>query len=125
MSDAQMLSCLIVLLAEDKGRLLQVATGEGKTTIVCVIAILFGLTGKKVDVVTSSPVLAERDAKEKAGLYRMFELSCADNNDKTLYIKGAKDCYKKDIVYGDASQFQFDILRHEYSCLGTLADRKF
>jgi hypothetical protein len=45
----------------------------------------------------------------------MFALSCADNNDKSIYIKGAKDCYKKDIVYGESAQFQFDTLREEYS----------
>lgn len=27
-------------------------------------------------------------------------------------------------MYGDASQFQFDILREEYSLLGTMAKRK-
>lgn len=125
MTDSQILSCLVALNAnQNQGRLLQVATGEGKSTIVSVLAIINALKGKKVDIVTSSPVLAERDAKEKAKLYQMFGLSCADNNDKSIYIKGAKDCYKKDIVYGEAAQFQFDALRHEYSLLGTLASRK-
>jgi hypothetical protein len=125
MTDSQILSCLVALHAnQDQGRLLQVATGEGKSTIVSVLAIINGLKGKKVDIITSSPVLAERDAKEKAGLYKIFGLSCADNNDKSVYIKGAKDCYKKDIVYGEAAQFQFDSLRDEYSLLGTLANRK-
>ncbi len=41
----------------------------------------------------------------------MFGLTSDDNNDKIIYIVGAKNCYKKDIVYGEASQFQFDILR--------------
>jgi preprotein translocase subunit SecA len=90
-----------------------------------VLAIINALKGKKVDIITSSPVLAERDAKEKAKLYKLFGLSCSDNTDKSVYIKGAKDCYKKDIVYGEAAQFQFDTLRDEYSRLGTLADRKW
>lgn len=54
----------------------------------------------------------------------MFGFSCADNNDKSVYIQGQKDCYRKDIVYGEAAQFQFDILRDEYSMLDTLAGRK-
>ncbi len=125
MTDSQILSCLVALNNNKKqGRLLQVSTGEGKSTIVSVIAIINGLKNKKVDIITSSPVLAERDAKEKTGLYKIFGLSCADNNDKSVYIKGAKDCYKKDIVYGEVAQFQFDSLRDEYSLLGTLANRK-
>ncbi len=104
---------------------MQVATGEGKSTIVSVLAIIYALKGKKVDIITSSPVLAERDAKEKNKLYKKFGLSCGDNNDKSIYFKGPKDCYRKDIVYGEVAQFQFDALRDEYMQLGTLAGRKF
>ncbi len=89
-----------------------------------VLAIIYALKGKKVDIITSSPVLASRDAKEKEKLYNMFGLTCSDNNDKSIYIRGKKDCYKKDIVYGEAAQFQFDVLRDEYSQLGTMAGRK-
>ncbi len=64
MTDAQILSCLVAVQAnKNQGRLLEVATGEGKSTIVCVLAIINGLKGKKVDIITSSPVLAERDSK--------------------------------------------------------------
>jgi len=125
LTNAQVLSCIVLLNADPKkGRLLQVGTGEGKSTIVSVIAIVHALQGKKVDIITSNPVLADRDAKEKAGLYKMFGLSCMDNADKSVYIKGPKICYKKDIVYGEISQFQFDILRDEYSLLDTRTGRK-
>ncbi|KAL4473568.1 hypothetical protein ABPG74_022432 [Tetrahymena malaccensis] len=125
MTDTQILSCLLILHAnKNQGRLLQVATGEGKSTIISVIAIINALKGKKVDIITSSPVLAERDAKEKTRLYKMFGLSCADNNDKKVYINGPKNCYYQDIVYGEAAQYQFDTLRDQYSLLGTLANRK-
>lgn len=43
--------------------LMQVATGEGKSTIVSALAILYALQGKKVDIFTSNSVLAERDAR--------------------------------------------------------------
>ncbi|EAR95365.2 helicase carboxy-terminal domain protein (macronuclear) [Tetrahymena thermophila SB210] len=126
MTDSQILSCLVTLQAnQDQGRLLQIATGEGKSTIISVLAIISALKGKKVDIITSSPVLAERDAKEKAGLYNIFGLSCTDNNDKSVYIKGAKPCYQMDIVYGEVAQFQFDSLRDGYSQLGTLDNRKY
>jgi preprotein translocase subunit SecA len=51
----------------------------------------------------------------------MFNLTVGDNKDKKIYIKGIKECYSKDIVYGEVSQFQFDYLRDKYSKLDTLA----
>ena len=126
LTDTQILCSLIALRREEgiKGKLLEVSTGEGKSTIICILAITNALRGEQVDVITSSPVLAERDAKQKAKLYRMFGLTCSDNNDNTVYLKGAKECYKADIVYGELSQFQFDMLRDNYSKLGTLGRRQ-
>ncbi|CAF3935562.1 unnamed protein product, partial [Didymodactylos carnosus] len=124
LNDTQILSCLILLNANcDKGRLLQVGTGEGKSTIISVLAVIHALKGKHVDIITSSPVLAERDAKAKAKFYSMFDFQCDDNNDKSIYFAGPKTCYKKQIVYGEAAQFQFDTLRTEYAQLNTLGGR--
>ena len=126
LTDAQLLTCLVLLNAEnDKGRLLQVGTGEGKTTIISILAIFHALKGKKVDIITSSPVLAERDSKEKAKLYSMFDLQCSDNNDRLNYTAGPKTCYKSEIVYGEVSQFQFDTLRTDYAQLNTLGERQY
>jgi len=126
LTETQILCSLLALKTEGnfKGKLLEVATGEGKSTIICILAIINGLRGKQIDVITSSPVLADRDAKDKAKLYRMFCLTCSANSDKTIYLKGAKDCYANDVVYGEMSQFQFDTLRDNYSKLGTLGVRK-
>jgi preprotein translocase subunit SecA len=41
------------------------------------------------------------------------------NNDETSYSSGPKECYKADVVYGNSSQFQFDLLRHEFSLSNT------
>ena len=64
--DAQIIS--VILLADknsQKGKLLQISTGEGKSTIISIFAILLALKGNNVDIITSSPILAGRDAKEK------------------------------------------------------------
>lgn len=125
LTDTQIISCIVALDArKTRGRLQQIGTGEGKSTIISILAIINALKGQKVDIITSSPVLAERDAKEKSKLYAMFNLSCSDNNDKCIYTNGPKECYTKNIVYGEASQFQFDTLRDEYSFLNTLDGRK-
>ncbi|CAF3170206.1 unnamed protein product [Rotaria sp. Silwood2] len=124
LTDAQILGCLLVLNSKkNQGRLLQVGTGEGKSTIISALAVFYALQGRKVDIITSSPVLAERDAKEKQKFYSMFSIGCSHNNDKAVYISGAKKCYKKEIVYGELAQFQFDTLRTEYAQLYTLGGR--
>jgi preprotein translocase subunit SecA len=54
---------------QDKGRLLQIKTGEGKSTIISIVAAYLALYGAKVDVVTSSEVLAIRDAQVNGTIY--------------------------------------------------------
>lgn len=44
------------------GRLIQMFTGEGKTVVVAMASVALALLGHRVDVVTSSESLAERDA---------------------------------------------------------------
>lgn len=112
---------------DSKGLLLQVSTGSGKSGIIAITAITASLLfNKHVDIYTSSSVLAERDAANWNKLYKLFELECDHNSDKgSTYLSGEKDCYKKEIIYGDCSQFQFDYLRHAYSDLGTRGEREF
>jgi len=124
LTNTQILACLAALKSEEgAGRFLQVQTGEGKTLIISAIAILKALQGKKVDVITSSPVEAERCAREQKSLYGLFGISVSDNLDRAIYVRGPKKCYHSDVVYGEISQFQFDTLRDEYGLLGTKAGR--
>ncbi len=132
---AQIISILTILDSNKHGRLAQISTGEGKSTITAAIAIAKALQGNKVDVITSSEVLAKRDAEEKSNLFEMFSLTVGHNSSKDLddflevqdinsnSIKFTKKCYLKDIVYGDAKDFQGDLLRHEYSLKYTRGER--
>ena len=43
----------------------QIGTGEGKSTIVEFLSAFLALTGNTVDIISSSPILAERDSKDK------------------------------------------------------------
>jgi len=122
----QIISILIILdPTHVNGRLLQILTGEGKSSIVSMLVVIKALQGKQIDIVTSSMTLAKRDAHGRENFYSMFNLTVAHNNDEKTYIQGEKECYKKPIVYGTSSQFQFDILRHEFSLLNTRANRCF
>ncbi len=68
------------------------ATGEGKSFIIAGIAAILALKGFKVDIVTSSPVLAERDASDNKKLFESMGLKCASNIDSKTkpYLSGAK-----------------------------------
>jgi preprotein translocase subunit SecA len=123
--DIQIFSLLSLLNADDiqLGRLAQIATGEGKSTIVSMLAIIKVLQGQSVDIITSSPILAERDAKAKAAFYNMFKLTVSHNKTPEDFQGGEKACYKSDIVYGSVGNFQADYLRDEYHGKQTLAGR--
>ena len=120
--EIQLLSVLILTNPKkDTGRLSQINTGEGKTTVVAMLAVMKALEGHKVDVVTSSPELAKPQAKQQRSFYEQFCLTVSHNGKDAEDIKTS---YRADIVYGAASDFQGDILRDEYSKLGTRSDRK-
>ena len=85
----QIIALLFFLFKDmNKGLIEQIYTGEGKTIIISFLAIIKALEGKKVDILTSSCVLAERDATEMKDFYNLFGLSvdyCKVNNYKELF----------------------------------------
>ena len=125
--EIQIISILFFLFKDkDTGLIEEILTGEGKTIIISFLAILKAFQGKKVDILTSSSVLAERDAKEMKPFYNYFNLSvdyCNRDFRETFrntYIEEVKErqecfgCYKADIVYGDPLSFEGDILRTNF-----------
>lgn len=90
------------------------------------LSAIKALQGHKIDIVTSSKVLAVRDANQQNEFYQILGLNAAHNIDNEENRKcGPKDCYLKNIVYGTADSFQGDILRDEYKLEGTLNGRKY
>jgi hypothetical protein len=127
---SQVLACLVFLKkrfqsdgAPLKGLLFQVFTGEGKSIIIAIMAVIMVLHGYVVDVVTSSPVLAKRDSIFFRDFFRLFGMNGAHNIDPVGYRDGEKDCYASQVVYGEISQFQFDWLRTEYFHMKTQGKR--
>eukprot|EP00392_Amoebophrya_sp_AT5.2_P019007 g19694.t1 len=90
------------------GRLGQVPTGEGKTTIVAILAIILALQGKKVDVITSSSELAKPQEEELRPLYAMFGLKSDVVAEKETNFAGSH------IIYGAAADFQWADLRYRF-----------
>ena len=60
----QIISLLFFLFKEKKQGIIEnIDTGEGKSLIITLLSTIKAFTGHKVDILTSSPILAERDAK--------------------------------------------------------------
>jgi preprotein translocase subunit SecA len=127
----QIISVLVLLKRNDikLGRIAQILTGEGKTAIIITLAATNVILGHNVDIVTSSELLAKRDAIDERNkeLYNSLGITVdhciKDGNNKQDH--GPKECYNADIVYGDTHNFQADILSDKYMLENTRNGRKY
>ncbi|WP_265022444.1 DEAD/DEAH box helicase [Wolbachia endosymbiont (group B) of Ischnura elegans] len=121
--DTQKLTVL-ALLTNDRNTLAQVSTGEGKSLIVVAASIMKALCGEKVDVITSSSVLAKRDAEDNRDIYSLFGINVSHNCSED--IEKRKEAYSgNQVVYGDLSNFQRDYLLDKFYGKNILGDRNF
>ncbi|KAG5849649.1 hypothetical protein ANANG_G00113160 [Anguilla anguilla] len=119
----QMASWCFLALANN-GKLLQMGTGEGKSVVVAMFAALRALRGEKVDVLSSSPVLCQRDAEECTEFFSYFALTVDTNTNKTK-DKDRKQCYQKDIIYGTVETYAADHLRQTFEMKDVRPDRGY
>ena len=124
--NTQIISLLLFILKEkNEGIIEQIFTGEGKSLIITFLATIKAFQGKKVDILTSSPVLAERDAKKMKDFYEIFGLTadyCGGENNNQM--NGTYPYYKADICYGDELSFEGDILRSEFLGLSGRGEKR-
>lgn len=118
----QMVSWCLLALSKS-GRLIQVGTGEGKSCIVAMFAAYRAMKGQKVDIMSSSPVLAERDMKDWKAFYKHLKISVDSNTNKKH--TDLKKCYKCQVVYGTVEEFAGDWLRHHFERMDIFGDRTF
>ena len=100
---------------KQKGIIEEIATGEGKSIIICSLAAYFGLKKHKVDIITSSNLLAERDAKKYKKFFELFKLKvtyCKNKNEDKTQDEQYPSPYQNDIdiVYGTFLAFEGDLL---------------
>ncbi|HEV2841961.1 MAG TPA: preprotein translocase subunit SecA [Chthoniobacterales bacterium] len=93
-----------------RGRISEMATGEGKTLVATLPLYLNALTGKGAHLVTVNDYLARRDAEWMGELYRFLGLTCGCiQHDQPPDVR--REQYAMDITYGTNSEFGFDYLR--------------
>ena len=104
--DCQLIGGLVL----NGGNIAEMKTGEGKTLVATLPAVLNALSGKKVFVVTVNDYLAERDANWMRPIYEYFGLS-VNSLTSTQSFEDKKNTYDSDIIYCTSSELGFDYLR--------------
>jgi len=101
---------LIGGIALHRGRIAEMATGEGKTLVATLPLYLNSLTGKNSQLVTVNDYLARRDSEWMGHLYNYLGLTvgCIQQQMQSAVRRKMYGC---DITYGTASEFGFDYLR--------------
>ncbi len=98
-----------------KGKIAEMATGEGKTLVATLPVFLNALTGNGVHVVTVNDYLAKRDSEWMGPLYMFHGLSvdCIDKHQPNTEER--RKAYMADITFGTNNEFGFDYLRDNMS----------
>src|SRR6202045_3297262 len=93
-----------------RGRIAEMATGEGKTLVATLPLYLNALTGKGAHLVTVNDYLARRDAEWMGAVYNFLGLTvgCIQHDQEPDVRRQQYAC---DITYGTNSEFGFDYLR--------------
>ena len=94
-----------------KGKIAEMATGEGKTLVATLPVFLNALTGNGVHVVTVNDYLSKRDSEWMGPLYMFHGLSvdCIDKDQPNSDAR--RKAYLADITFGTNNEFGFDYLR--------------
>jgi preprotein translocase subunit SecA len=104
--DVQLLGGIVL----HKGRIAEMATGEGKTLVATLPLYLNALTGRGAHLVTVNDYLARRDAEWMGQLYSFLGLTVGCiQHDQEPDVR--REQYAMDITYGTNSEFGFDYLR--------------
>ena len=104
--DVQLLGGMVL----HSGKIAEMKTGEGKTLVATLPAVLNALSGRGVHVVTVNDYLARRDAEWMGRIYNFLGLTVG------VVVHGLTDqqrkvAYAADITYGQNNEFGFDYLR--------------
>src|SRR5688500_422859 len=118
-----------------QGKISEMRTGEGKTLVAPLAAILNAIAGKGVHVVTVNDYLARRDpqwmgpifhflglsvgmivghqSSEGAAASYLFEPGYPTNDERLINLRPVtrREAYAADVTYGTNNEFGFDYLR--------------
>ena len=112
---------LIAGLLLGRGKLAEMATGEGKTLVALLAGVRFALEGRGAHIATVNPYLAQRDFEFAQPVFDLLGLTLGLLPDE--YDPAAKRAaYACDATYGVGTEFGFDYLRDQLAIRRTLSN---
>ena len=104
--DVQIIGGLVL----NSGKISEMRTGEGKTLVATLPAVLNALTNKGVHIVTVNDYLASRDQISMGQIYRFLGLNTGLIQEDMVF-KERQQNYEADITYVTNNELAFDYLR--------------
>ncbi len=115
-------------IALHQGRIAEMKTGEGKTLVPTLAAVLNSLTGRGVHLVTVNDYLARRDPQWMGPVFHflgvslgmithdasfLFEPGYPTSDERLVNLRpvSRREAYAADVTYGTNNEFGFDYLR--------------
>jgi preprotein translocase subunit SecA len=97
-------------IALHRGKIAEMATGEGKTLVATLPVYLNALSGRGVHIVTVNDYLAARDSEWMGAVYKFLGLTvgCILREQSPSERRAQYNC---DVTYGTNAEFGFDYLR--------------
>ena len=103
-----------------RGKIAEMATGEGKTLAATLAVCAAAATGAAVHVVTVNDYLAERDAQTNSPLYEFFGFSVGVVL-QDMSLPDRRTQYERSVVYVSNKELTFDYLKDRLALGGTLS----
>ena len=97
-------------LAMNDGKLAEMQTGEGKTLVAVMPAVLNAMSGNGLHILTFNDYLARRDAIWMGPIYEFLGLSVGFVQEGMSFAQRQK-AYQADVTYLTAKEASFDFLR--------------
>jgi preprotein translocase subunit SecA len=104
--DGQIVGALALL----RGRVVEMATGEGKTLAGAFAAAGYAIGGRRVQVMAVNDYLAHRDAEWMLPIYELLGVSVSAVGQAST-PEERREAYQADVCYAPVSELGFDVLR--------------
>jgi preprotein translocase subunit SecA len=104
--DGQIVGALALL----QGRIVEMATGEGKTLAGAFAAAGYAIGGRRVQVMAVNDYLAQRDSEWMGPVYKLLGVSVSHIGQAST-PEERREAYQADVCYAPVSELGFDVLR--------------